>query len=123
MVSFDKTNNRIRILNDANNDGIVSSGETVRWRVLEENCVFAVPPKSIAGQTIATPFNGSNLKTSADGYPSITYRRDGAASSSLEVYLRSYSSDPNDFRVLVVTQATGRVEVMRYGNNQWRKAR
>jgi len=123
IASFDIANNRIRIHNDVNNNGTIDAGETTRWMTLEDGVRFATPPKGLTSGSVASPVTGNNIKTSADGFPMITYRRDGAASSSAEIYMRSSSTDTNDFRVLTVTQSTGRVDLYRYGIGVWRKAR
>lgn len=123
VVSIDTVNQRLRTWNDVNNNFVVDDSEDVRWHSLEEGSRFAIAPKGVNGGTPASAVVSSNVKISADGYPSVIFRRDGAASSTIEVYLRSESSDTNDYRAIVVTQATGRVDMYRYGGGQWRKAR
>lgn len=123
VVSIDTVKNRVRTWNDVNNNFVVDTNESVRWRSLEEGNRFAKAPKGVNGGTPSSPIVSSNVKQSPDGYPSVIFRRDGAASGNVEVYLRSESTDTNDYRAIVVTQATGRVDMYRYGGNKWRKAR
>jgi hypothetical protein len=68
----------------------------------------------------ALAIQGQNLR-SVDGMPSLTFRRSGSASSDLEVYLGSRRGDPDDYRAVVVTQSTGRVEWFKYVGGQWRQ--
>ena len=121
MVSFDLINNRIRVLNDLNDNHVVDAGEDVRWRTLEDGTHFAVPPTGVNG-TVARAVTGANLSLSTDGYPTVYYRRDGASSTAYEMYMQSSSGDPNDFRALIVNQATGRVELYKYVGATWRQA-
>ena len=122
IVSFDTVGKRMRVTIDANNNHLVDAGEVSSWKSLQEGSRFAVPPTGVNG-TVSTPIVGSNLSRSPEGYPTIFYHRDGASSSSVEVYLRSSTSnDSNDFRALLVTQATGRVAMYHYGNGSWQQA-
>jgi prepilin-type N-terminal cleavage/methylation domain-containing protein len=118
VVSFDQTNKRVRILEDGNNNDAVDNGERVTYAVLEDGVHFKVPPAGLSGP-VTTPVIGSNLKT-IDGMPSVIFRRDGAASSDLEVYLVSSKEKTSDFRAIQVVQSTGRTEWFRYLNNLWK---
>lgn len=119
MVSFDLAGGRVRVVYDANNNHAIDGGEQVNWKPLEEGSLFATPPSAIRG-TVASPVAGDNLAVSGEGYPTVYYRRNGSASSTFTVYLRSATDRLTDFRALNVTQATGRVELFRLsGNNKW----
>jgi type II secretory pathway pseudopilin PulG len=122
IVSFDTAGQRVRLAYDANGNHLVDAGEEVHWKPLEEGSRFAVPSIGVNG-AVGTSITGSNISKSAEGYPTIYYHRDGASSSSAEVYLRSSTStDSNGFRALLVTQATGRVDLYRYGSGIWQRA-
>lgn len=118
IVSFDQQTRRIRIAEDANNDGSLAPDERFRWKALEDSARFDAPPSSVLGGG-AMAIQGQNLRQ-VDGMPSIIFRRSGSASSDLEVYLGSRRGDADDFRGIVVTQATGRVEWFKYVGGQWR---
>jgi hypothetical protein len=118
IVSFDQATRRIRISEDANNDGAIAGDERSRWKALEDSARFDRPPASVLGGG-ALAIQGQNLRT-VDGMPSITFRRSGSASSDLEVYIGSKRGLAEDFRGVVVTQATGRVEWFKYVGGQWR---
>ncbi|HEY2896107.1 MAG TPA: hypothetical protein VGJ12_03150, partial [Gemmatimonadaceae bacterium] len=55
-----------------------------------------------------------------DGMPTIVFRRDGTASSDLEVYLASSKELADDWRAIQVVQSTGRTDWYRYLNNLWK---
>lgn len=118
VVSFDVPNRRIRIVEDGNNNDIVDAGERVTYAALEDGVHFKSPPIGLSGP-VPSAVIGSNLKT-VDGMPTIVFRRDGAASSDLEVYLASSKELPNDWRAVQVVQSTGRTDWYRYLNNLWK---
>jgi prepilin-type N-terminal cleavage/methylation domain-containing protein len=118
IVSFDRATRRVRIAEDANNDGAIAPDERVRWRALEDSARFEDPPQAVNGGG-AVAIDGDNLRA-VDGMPSITFRRSGSASSELEVYLGSKRDHPDDYRAVQVSRATGRVEWFKYVGGQWR---
>jgi hypothetical protein len=117
-VSFDEPTRRIRIGEDANNDGTIAANERFRWKGLEDSARFDAPPSSINGGG-AMAIDGQNI-VDVDGMPSIIFHRSGSASSDLEVYLGSLRGQEDDFRGVLVTQATGRVEWYKHVGGQWR---
>jgi prepilin-type N-terminal cleavage/methylation domain-containing protein len=118
VVSFDVPNKRVRIVEDGNNNDIVDGRERVTYAALEDGVHFKIPPAGLSGPVAASVI-GSNLKT-VDGMPTIVFRRDGAASSDLEVYLASSKELANDWRAIQVVQSTGRTDWYRYLNNLWK---
>jgi prepilin-type N-terminal cleavage/methylation domain-containing protein len=116
-VSFDVPGKRLLVVDDVNNSGTPDGGEKVQWRVLEDGVRFAAPPSAIGGNAIA-PVAGTNLKT-INGLPTIIFRRDGAASTDLQVYITSTRPDPGDFKALSVTRSTGHVAYYRYKAGNW----
>jgi prepilin-type N-terminal cleavage/methylation domain-containing protein len=118
VVSFDQINKRLRILEDRNNNDAVDNGERVTYVPLEDGVHFKTPPAGLSGP-VNTAVSGSNLKT-IDGMPSVAFRRDGAASTDLEVYLASSKELPNDWRAIQVVQSTGRTNWFRYLSGLWK---
>ena len=119
IVSFDVAKNSMRIVEDGNDNGAVDAGERVSWRSLEDNVHFAVPITGLNG-VAGSPVIGSNLKT-IDGMPSVIFRRDGAASSDVEIYLTSKRAKSNDYRAVQVVQATGRSDWFKYISSKWKQ--
>ena len=120
LVSFDLSGNRVRILEDVNNNRQADAGEHVVWRPLEDGARFATPASTLAGARATSAVAGPNLRT-VDGMPSITFHANGSASTDTEVYVTSARTAQSDFRAIRVTQSTGRVEWYRYGSSAWRR--
>jgi prepilin-type N-terminal cleavage/methylation domain-containing protein len=118
VVSFDLVNKRLRILEDANDNGVVDGGERVSYVALENGVHFKAPPAGLSGP-VSSAVTGSNMKT-VDGMPTIVFHRDGAASTDLEVYLVSSKELPNDWRAIQVVQSTGHTDWYRYLDNLWK---
>ena len=116
-VSFDLAGNRILTVDDKNNNGVADPDEKLTWRNLEDGVRFAIPPRPI-GANPSSAVAGNNIKL-VNGWPTITYRRDGAASTDLQVYITSTRSDPGDFKALVVTRSTGHVDYYSYRAGNW----
>jgi prepilin-type N-terminal cleavage/methylation domain-containing protein len=120
VVSFDTANGRLRVLEDRNDNEQVDPGERATWHPLEDGVHFAVPPAPADGTPATAPVVGSNLR-SVDGMPSVIFRRDGAASSTVTAYLTAKQANPNDFRAVRVVQSTGRTEWLRYLDGRWKR--
>jgi prepilin-type N-terminal cleavage/methylation domain-containing protein len=110
VVSFDTSGERIRTFWDANNNGQVGTGERTTWRGLDVGVLFTDPSVSgVSGTAIQKPVSGSAIAT-VTGYPTITYHRDGSASSDAEIYVSVAAHGPPWYRAITINQATGRVE-------------
>lgn len=119
IVSFDTAAAQMRVLHDANNNRGPDEGEQIVRIPLQEGNRFAAPPVGVRGTPTAA-VAGSNL-SEVSGLPSVTFRRDGATSSELEVYVRAPGAGSQDYRALTVVQSTGRVQSFRYSGASWRK--
>lgn len=118
VVGFDVAGKRVRILDDQNNNNKADGTERVVWRTLDDGIQFANPPAGFNGGA-AVSVTGTKL-TIVDGFPSVIYRRDGAASTDAQLYITSTRNQNGDFRLLAITRATGRVDWYRYGNG-WKR--
>jgi prepilin-type N-terminal cleavage/methylation domain-containing protein len=116
-ISFDITGKRLLTVDDLNNNGVADPGERIQWRVLEDGIRFAAPPAPIPGNPAAA-VAGTNIRT-INGLPSIIFRRDGAASTDLQVYITSTRPDAGDFKALSVTRSTGHVDYYSYRAGAW----
>lgn len=116
-VAFDVPNRQMVIVEDANNNCTLDTGERRSSRPLEEGARFAVPPVAHGG-SVSQPLTGTNLCT-LTGLPAIQFLRDGAASSDLDVYLTSSRGRPADFRLVRVTMSTGRSDSYRFNGSTW----
>ena len=110
VVSFDTTGERIRTFWDANNDGTFANTERVTWRGLDVGILFTDPTvNGVSGSAIHLPVSGAQIGT-VTGYPTITFHRDGSASTDAEIYIKVAAHGPPWYRAITVTQATGRVD-------------
>ncbi len=121
VVSFDTTGERIRTFWDANNDGLPTTTEHLTWRGLDVGILFTDPAvHGVSGTAIHLPVTGSAIAT-LNGYPTVTFHRDGSASSDAEIYIKVAAHGPPWYRAITLTQATGRVDWYRLnaGTGQW----
>lgn len=119
VVGFDLANNRMRVLEDNNNNQAADAGERVVYRSLEEGAVFQAPGVTI-GCATAAAVCGTALRT-IDGLESVIFRRNGAASTDVEVYLNSVRGGTDDGRGVTVIQSTGRTDWYKYVGGAWKQ--
>lgn len=123
VVGVDVANNRLRILEDTNNDELASTGERVRMRPIEENVRLRAPGMGrVNGAALTAEYVGTNLRI-RDGLPTIVFRRDGSASTDLELYLSSTAHEMNSWRGVTVAPSTGRADAWRRTAADWRRMR
>lgn len=101
---------RVRIHEDANNNGSLDAGERVTFHVPDHG--FTIGQGTMPA--LAAPAAGTELTT-------VIYRRDGTASSSGAFYLRSPYPDPicRYCRAVEVTRATGRANYFSMATQVW----
>lgn len=118
IVSVDTAGRRIRILEDADNDGQPTAGERVTWKPLEEGAQFDIPASGLTG-AVSAPVVGSGIHA-VSSLPSITFHRNGSSSGDVEVYLSASYRGKKDWRAVTLAQATGRSEWFRLAGSAWR---
>src|SRR6185312_15838904 len=113
VVSFDTTGERIRTFWDINNSGVLDSPERVTWRGLDVGVLFTDPSvNGVSGTAVSKPVNGAQIAT-LNGYPTVTFHRDGSVSTDAEIYIKVAGRGPPWYRAITLTQATGRVDWFR----------
>jgi prepilin-type N-terminal cleavage/methylation domain-containing protein len=113
VVSFDTTGERIRTFWDQNNSGFIDSQERVTWRGLDVGILFTDPAvRGVSGTVITDPVSGSQIAT-VNGYPTVTFHRDGSVSTDAEIYIKVAAHGPPWYRAITLTQSTGRVDWFR----------
>ena len=118
-VSFDSTNARIRIHEDANNNGLMDGSERVTSLPLEGGVTLgrATAP--------AAPFGPAavNFTQTQAGLPVLVFRRDGTASENGGFYLTTKKSavlsNPYRSRAGQIIRGSGRVIWQRYTPSGW----
>lgn len=116
VVSFDSSRGRIRVFEDTNNDRALGPGELVSWRSLDAATTFVAPGAGVDGAMVPT-FAVST--TTVDGYPSVTFHRDGTASQAATIYLGDHGSRATTLRAIAVTRSTGRVRWFKGDGTRW----
>jgi prepilin-type N-terminal cleavage/methylation domain-containing protein len=120
IVSFDTLNQRIRTVEDLNNNYAADAGERVSWIPMDQGVRFAVPANGLTG-SVSTSVVGTNVM-SINSMPSVVFLRSGSASSSVEVYLTAPGNEGSEWRAVRVTQSTGRTVWYRWLLTAWDKA-
>lgn len=123
-VAFDQANNRLRIHEDRNNNGVIDAGERVTSRPLEEGVVFNKgAAANLAYSTGGTGTQLFNFTVTQNAMPAIVFRRDGSASENGGFYLntrRGMALNSNSWvRAAEVIRSTGRVIWYSYATGQW----
>ena len=115
IISFDTVRSELRIGEDKDNSGTIDATEIRIWRPTGQNegNIFAIPPRRLDGTVGTAAIVGSSLK-SLNGFPSITFHRDGSASSDAEVYMSNASRGVYQYRLVTLTRSTGRTDMYRY---------
>ncbi len=122
IVTFDQTNNAIRIIEDANNNGVEDTGEHVWGVPMSEQVVIGrgpTPPHPIGPGPIT-------LSKTVGGIPALTFHRNGSASEMGGVYFTSRravlsGTVTTDTRLVEIERATGRVSWHKYVGSEWRR--
>jgi prepilin-type N-terminal cleavage/methylation domain-containing protein len=112
VISIDTAANALRWSEDANNNGTIQSTEHRRAYPLEDGVKFAVPPAGVFG-SVSSSVVGLHLGT-MDGLPTVTFHRDGAATSNLELYIAGPADPDVSYRAITLIQGTGRTDFYRY---------
>ena len=125
VLAFDTANQRVRIHTDVNSNGTVDSGEDTRLFELSESMGFGRGGAPAWGDYTRT----LNMTQKQDGFPSITFHRNGSASEETRFYLTTQRAVqnggfPEDARAFDVQRATGRIECRSYSptDGEWSMA-
>lgn len=114
VVGFDTARGRMRTLEDRNGnlryDPGLADSERVTWRPVDtQAAAFGKPPAGVNGAVAASLASFTTPVALTDGLPSVAFRRDGAASDNVEVYVRVVRGTVTEWRAITVARATGRV--------------
>lgn len=118
VVAFDVVGRRMKILEDANNNCVYDNGERLSSRPIEEGAKFAMPGTPYPTTSPSGAVSGPNLCT-MQSYPSVQFLRDGAASTDADIYVTSARGISSDFRMIRITQASGRAESFSFSGTKW----
>ena len=116
IVSVDITGNRLRLIEDRNNSSTYDTGDRAYWMALEPGTKFWPTPISLDGMGGTVTF--VRPKT-VDGFPSVIFKRNGAASSDGVLFFTANANDPGSLRAIEITQSTGRSDPYKYTGSSW----
>lgn len=106
--------NRLQVHEDADNDGVVGTGERVTFHTLDHMFTF----NQNGTPDLPAPANGVQITTG------FVFRRDGSSSLSGAIYVASPRFDPAGkySRAIAVSRATGRVTWYSYARGTWTRS-
>jgi hypothetical protein len=120
-VSFDSTNSRLRIHEDANNNGLMDAGERVISVPLEGGVSLGRGTAPAASFGVAAV----NFTQTQAGLPVVVFRRDGTTSENGGFYLTTtksaVQSNPYRSRAAQIIRSSGRVTWQRYTTAGWQR--
>lgn len=122
VVVFDTVYFEILLHQDANNNGLLDTGERVRRVSLDDGVRFglgAAPTRTASSAAIS-------FTETQGGFPAVRFHRNGSASQEGSVYLTSAralqgSGHAKDTRAVQVERATGRASWYSYDPPVWRQ--
>jgi Tfp pilus assembly protein FimT len=118
VVSFDATRQRVRIAEDSTDDGHVGAGERSRWESFEQGTRLVTPPGPVPGSAAGLGIAGPGVRT-IDGLPSVVFRRNGASSGDVVIYVGAVRGTRTEHRAVTVIHTTGRTEGWRRSGTTW----
>jgi Tfp pilus assembly protein FimT len=118
VVSFDAAGHRIRIGEDSTEDGHVEAAERDSWESFETPARLVSPSSPVPGSATGLGIAGPGVRM-VDGLPSVIFRRNGAASGDVVVYVGAVRGTRTELRAVTVLHSTGRNDSWRYARGSW----
>jgi prepilin-type N-terminal cleavage/methylation domain-containing protein len=122
VVAFDASGSRMRVHEDLNNNHRVDAGERAVWEPLAEGIRFS---RGSAGSLFGYA-NAVSFTREQDGYPALTFLRNGSASEEGVVFMTSTralasSAYEKDAHAVFIQRSTGRPTSYRYVATKWER--
>lgn len=114
VVTIDTSAEALKTAEDVNNDGVIQPSEHKRSYPLGDGMKFVVPPTGLDSAGVGAVV-GPHLGV-MDGMPTVTFHRDGAATSDIQLYIASPVGPHRSYRALRLIHATGRTDWYRYNS-------
>lgn len=119
IVSFDLATNRLRLVQDYNNNDTLNTADRVEYRAFPEGAKFATPTwAGVNGTTPTAAVSGPAMRT-VSAMPSIIFRRDGSSSSDLEMYVTMRDAVQTEYRAVTVVASTGKTNMFKWNGATW----
>ncbi|MCX5766021.1 MAG: prepilin-type N-terminal cleavage/methylation domain-containing protein [Gemmatimonadetes bacterium] len=119
IISFDMTYNRMRVVQDYNNNDTLNTTDQVMFKPLEEGAKYVTPTwAGVSGAVPTAAVSGPALRT-VSSMTSVIFRRDGSASSDLEVYVTTRDAVRVEYRGIQLSSSTGKVDLFKWNGSTW----
>lgn len=121
QVMFDASTtgqHRLRVLVDADDDGVMSTSEDVRYRPLS-GANFLAPPSTVDGESPAYVTGPGLVADRPEFQQAVRIAPNGTMGGDVVLYLGTTTGRPEDFRALVISGATGRVSFWSHATGSW----
>lgn len=119
LVNIDVPNGRVRMVEDKNNSNTYDTGDHAVWVAFEPGVKFSASPAPLDGLSGVASF--ARPKT-IDSFPTVIFRRNGAASSDVALFISARPSEASASRAVFITQSTGRADGYKYASTGWVRA-
>ncbi len=121
QVMFDATANRLRIVQDFNDNGVMDATDSVRYRPLQAAAEFQTPPETLDGAAAAFVTGPGRIETGNPQQLAIRFAPNGTLSGDVVVYVGSASRRPEHLRAMTIVGATARTAFWSYGLGVWNR--
>ena len=119
IVSFDTAARHMLIVQDLNNNGVIDVGEIAQYRQLAEGVKFTTPNwTGVNGAVPSQAVTGAGLVL-IGSLPSVIFRRDGSASTNLEIYVTDRDAVRQEYRGITLAASTGRTLMYKWNGATW----
>jgi Tfp pilus assembly protein FimT len=118
IVSVDTIGNRVRLLHDVNGDGKADLGEEALWQRLTGGVHFVSPASGVNGAP-SPSVSGNNI-IDVESMPSLVFRDDGSAASSLQLYIRAEGRIKTAVRAVTLEDSAAAALSYRATDNKWK---
>lgn len=118
QVMFDANHRRVRIVQDFDNDGLMETGDSVRYRPLFDGAEFQAPVTTIDGASAAYA-TGPGIVALNPQQLSIRIAPNGTLAGDAVIYIGSTTHSPTDQRAMSIVGATARTAFWSRSTGSW----
>jgi hypothetical protein len=124
VVRIDSAGRRLGTMSVASGAGGRDSGGTEQWVSLDPAAAILDPPRPLlVGPGGGALQAGAQRARGPIALGGVAFRRTGAATADLVLYLTSDPGLPSAWRAVHVAARTGTVQIWRFDGNRWTRAR
>lgn len=120
QVMFDANAQRVRVLMDLNDNGVMDASDSVRYRPLFEGAEFQAPSTTLDGAPAAYVTGPGVIETGNPLQLALRIAPNGSLSGDVVVYIGSVTREETDQRAMTVVGATARTGFWSRAGGAWR---